>query len=269
MIVLSSSSIAIWGLLVQNLSYAVIIPIYCILHLSTSPTVMATQVADEFAVDLVDIDCLPWCMIFGFVLPSVLMSLHAPSICGHQWKQTFMAIWQVFPVWMSLSHQLIASLTKKAKTVSQGNPIGSLRNLYVLLLVAAGITQVSTFTLVGVSTAFPSLFAPEFAGIFNLSKVFIPRGITPSTKMDSIGSGALMLMQYDQLIGSTAIDLWASILFLQARRRARKESISPSLVFNGAAAMLLAGPLGYAIACIWARDEIIFGDKAEKSRKAE
>lgn len=87
--------------------------------------------------------------------------------------------------------------------------------------------------------------------------------------MDSIGSGALMLMQYDQLVGSSAMALWASVLLLQARGVASKEPIIARLALKGVVSMILTGPLGYAVACIWARDELIFGNEVEESKKTE
>ena len=89
--------------------------------------------------------------------------------------------------------------------------------------------------------------------------------------MPSIGSGAFLLLQYDELIGSGAMLLWALALFFNVYKTT-SWSYSPSILCLGATVtFVLTGPLGLATACMWARDELVFAEdeKLEKKKGCE
>ena len=259
------TSIAIWGVALQNFAYAVIIPIYLVAHLSTSPTIDSLS-AGDYAVDVFDTLSVPLAMSLGYALPTVLMSLPAPKILDHSTKQNLMAAWQFFPVWVSLLQPVIAFVMRSFSSSkgSGGNSkpapnasMKALRFVYIFLIVAAGASQFSTMSIIAISEWFPAMFASEYVGVMSLSKVFLPQAITPSTKMSSIGEGAHMLVQCDECIGSLSIALWSIVLLVQGYQNQRKSPDYVSLALYGVVAMALTGPLGFAVACIWARDELV------------
>ena len=271
------ASITIWGIAVQNLAYAVIIPLFLFLHLSTSPTVFSTAAAD-YAVNVFDTFSIPITMVLAYALPTVLMSLPAPSILDFSTKQNFVAFWQFFPLWISMLQSVIVFLMC---SVSNGNIAGrdpvptpkasmkNLRSLYILLIVVAAANQFSTLSVIAISKFFPGIFAPEHVGVMTFSRVFLPQAITASTKMPSIGEGALMLVQYDECIGSLSMALWAAVLLVQAYDTQRRSTNYATLAFYGVIAVVLTGPLGFAVACIWARDELVHGTDIELERKSQ
>ena len=202
------------------------------------------------------------------------MSLPAPTVISFEQKQTFMAIWQMFPAWVAILQALLPYLTgwfaqAQATTSSRFHALelNALKQLYALLITVAGIGQISTLTLLVTSTLFPKVFAAEFQGVFNFSNVFIPVAVSPSTKMPSIGSGALLLFQYDELIGSTSIALFSTVMYACARQKTKTDQGIGSLIVRGLAAVVLTGPLGYAVACMWARDELITQKDDEERKK--
>ena len=211
-------------------------------------------------------------MTLGYVLPSVLMSLPAPSIIDHDLKQWLMTMWQFFPVWVSMVQGIVAYLLSKLRKPSEAPTTHMFRHMRVLyagLLTTAGIGQVSTMTLVAMSKFFPGLFAPDFVGVFDFSKVFLPAAMTPSTKMPSIGAGALLLFQYDESIGSTSMALWSTVLYINTYRNGAIHQNVVSMIGAGIILMALTGPLGYATACIWARDELVIADAETEGKKAQ
>ena len=259
----------------QNLAYAVIIPLFLVVHLSTSPTVSSMAVTD-FSVEFADILSIPIALTFGYALPTVLMSLPAPSFLDFATKQDLMAFWQFFPVWVSLLQLSTAFLIrfigarmtadKRAEPEGKAS-IETLRSIYILLIVAAGVSQTSTLSIVVISELFSSLFASQYAGIMSFSRVFIPQAITTSTKMSSISDGAFMLLQYDECIGSLSVALWAALLLAQSRNTRRiSESLVTSFMY-GTIILALTGPLGFAVACVWARDELVYESELQKSEK--
>ncbi|CAF9943293.1 MAG: hypothetical protein ALECFALPRED_010996 [Alectoria fallacina] len=265
---LMGRSIGIWGVFVQNAAYAVTIPYWCIAYLSTSRLVSSRRVSD-FLVDVPNLVGVAVSMTLGYVVPTILMSLPAPSIIDYDLKQWLMTFWQFFPIWVSVVQGVVPYVLPRFGETS-GAPdsrmLRSMRVLYAGLLTAAGIGQASTMTLMATSKFFPGLFAPEFVGVFNPSKVFLPAAISPSIKMPSIGAGALVLLQYDQLIGSMSMAVWSTVLFVNTYRNGATKQSLVSMVVGGVTMMALTGPLGYATACIWARDELVFAE-AEVDRK--
>lgn len=268
---LMGRSIGIWGIFVQNAAYAVIMPTWCIAHLSTSRMVYSRLLSD-FLVDVPNLAGIAISMILGYVLPTILMSMPAPSIIDHDLKQWLMTFWQFFPVWVSLVQGVVPYLLSRLGEAS-GAPktymLGSMRVLYAGLLTAAGIGQVTTMSLMATSIFFPGLFTPDFVGVFNPSKVFMPVAISPYIKMPSIGAGALLLLQYDHLIGSTSMALWSTVLFVNTYRNGATKQSLALMVVGGFVMIALTGPLGYATACIWARDELITAEAEVDGKKVQ
>ena len=272
---LITTSIGTWGILIQNAAYAVIVPIYLFIYLSTSPVVSSRHVSDHL-VDTPDLVAIPVSLALGYVLPAIFMSLPAPSIIGSDQKQTFMSIWQMFPLWVAVLQELlpylVASFVDKQTRVQRPvspDSLNALRAVYLGLLIVAGTGQIATLTLLATSQMFPSLFAPEFFGIFRLSNVFKPAAISSSSRMPSIGSGAFQLLQYDEITGSTAMATWATVLFANTYKSGKAYQSPVTLTLKGIATLALTGPLGYAVACIWARDEILLVEAVGNGGKEE
>ena len=261
---LMGESIGIWGVVVQNAAYAVIIPVWCIVYLSTSP-----RLGSNFLVDVPNLAGIAISMILGYVLPTILMSLPAPSIIDYDLKQWLMTFWQFFPVWVSVVQGVVAYLLPRlGQALPFPHMLRSMRVLYAGLLTAAGIGQIATATLMATSKFFPGLFAPGFVGVFNPSNVFLPAAISSSTKMPSIGAGALLLFQYDYFIGSASMALWSTTLFLNKYRNGKTKQSLALMIVGGVMTMALTGPLGYVTASIWARDELIIAEAEVDIKKA-
>ena len=210
-------------------------------------------------------------MVLGFIGPSVLFSLPAPSVVSFDQKQVLMSIWQAFPLWVSLANQVFKRtmplLFPGFSTSTKANNTMAIRIVYIFGLIAAGIVRVSVLTLSFTSILLPSLYAPEFAAAFAPSKVFLPTAITPATKMPSIGAGILLLFQYDQLVGSTAVLAWANLLYVKAREKALSPADWAKLFVGNATLATLAGPEACAVALIWARDEMILSRTGGRGKK--
>ena len=252
-------------------------PIYLAIHLSTSPTVLSRKPSD-FYVAVPKLASIPFSLALGFVLPTVLVALPAPSILTYDRKQVFIAVWQSFPIWVELVQQ-IATFTISSLGMTEGGPSGIkqqpdkqwlkvLRAVYTFLLAAAGITHVSTIALMATSKFFTGFFASEFIGILNPSKVFLPQSIKASTKVSSLGDGAFLLLQYDFIVGSAALALWASALYITTYSSMKKSNGWMTSTFMFISQLVLLGPIGHAVACIWSRDEYIFEKRTEETSKS-
>ena len=267
------SSAGIWGQLMQSATYTVVIPLWCIAYLSLSRTISSRRLSD-LLVSPSDLAGIAFAMVNLYILLTFLMSLPAPSIISHDLKQRFMAFWVFFPLWVSLSQGAVAYLLPRSREEANGAPPSSrsviwMRALYAGLLTAACLGQAKTLTLMWTSSFLPDLFAREFLGVFDFSKVFIPATTSPYTKMPSIGAGAFLMLQYDYFIGSMAMTLWSTVMFINTYKNGTTERSVALMIGGGFVMLALTGPLGYATAFVWARDELVIGEAEADSKKAQ
>ena len=251
-------------------------PIYLIFHLSTSPTIFSRN-ANDFVVDLPQLHSLPISIVVGFLVPATALALPAPSVLTYDQKQAWLAAWQVFPIWTEISQQVLSFVLAKVwsedchssdLSTARSRTMRSLRTFYVFVLAIAGITRMMTITLLLFSKFFPSVFEPGFRGVLSASNVLQPSFILQSAKMSNISEGALLLLQYDEMCGSSSLLIWSGVVFAKKYLEEFEIRVWTALrVFAIAACTLMIfGPCGLAIAMIWARDELVIektniGDK--------
>ena len=260
----------------QIAAFNVIMPLYLILHLSTSPTVSSHDPGDH-SVDLPNLLSIPFSIAIGYIIPTILAALPAPTAISIDHKQTFMASWQMFPLWVGLLQLAIPRFISKVclsrdvqkSFSSRKGWLSILRIVYIFLLTLAATTHIATLTICFASTFLPDLLAPGFGGVFSLSNVFWPRTISASHKMSSIGAGAVLMIQYDEILGSLAVVLWAFFLFATAFNKHKKVDTAFVLIFNCITIPALVGPIGYGVICMWGRDELVFEEKSDESKKRD
>ena len=233
---------------------------------------VSSRRVSDFLVDAPNVAGIAVSMILGFALPTFRMAMPAPWVVDHDLKQWRIAMWQFFPVWTSIVQAVVPYLLPwlaEASGAPTSRRVFSMRLLYAGLVITAGIGQVATFTLIGMSNYFPDLFAPEYVGALHNLKVYQPVATSPSVKMPSIGTGALLLLQFDQNIGSLALTVWSTVLFTNTYRKGPTNLNILLIIAGGILLRALAGPLGYVTACIWARDELIFADAEVEGKKVQ
>ncbi|KAI4112758.1 MAG: hypothetical protein LQ345_006141 [Seirophora villosa] len=263
------SFITVWGLVMQNAALAVVIPVYLALHLSTSSTVSSRKPSD-FLLDVPRLTSIPYSIAIGFLLPAAALALPAPSVISHETKQGLIGFWQGFPLWVGLLQEIIPAIQRLligdvAAEQTRKQSLGSLRTVYAALLAIAAVTRISTWTISFSSILFPSLIAKDLRHLLAPSAVFGPAAVTGSVKMPSIAAGAMQFLQYDEMIGAATFLLWSATLYVNVTE---KKSLGgwASLIVRSIAVAALAGPYGFAVAAIWARDEVILasGDDTDK-----
>ncbi|MCJ1404566.1 hypothetical protein MMC11_007792 [Xylographa trunciseda] len=259
------SYVSLWGFLVQNVAWAVIMPTYLALYIATSPTVSATK--GTIMVSYHETASLPLSLFAGFVVPAVMLALPAPSMQSFESKQTWLAIWQAFPIWVSAFQQVfkrcIDSVTPATSRKTTTNNRNMMRIVYGLLILFSGVTQIVTGTLTATSVLLPGLFAQQYAGVLNPSSAFIPAAATSSVKMPTIGSGAILFLQYDEAVGSIAVLIWATFMFASVYGKKQPFSHWAKLALGMTLLTTLTGPMGCSVALMWARDELVFDGKLQ------
>ena len=277
--ILMDSSAMCWGLIMQMGAFAVFLPLYLIVHLSTSPTVLSRR-AEDYVVDVPKLFSIPISLVVGYALPAVLLSLPAPSILTYDQKQTFLALWQAFPIWFEVLQQVFSFVFAKVRDRTSVSPaslqnpvrrtIETMRSVYMFVLAIAGVTRITTIMLSMTSKLFPAVFSQEFRGVLDPSNVFQDRSFFASDKMDSIGAGAFQFLQYDEIFGSVALIFWSLTLYLNMYLSTTTfDSWKALKVFSAfTVSTALFGPCGCAVCFIWARDELVFAAKEKYGKKS-
>ena len=142
-----------------------------------------------------------------------------------------------------------------------------MRVFYLALLATAALTHLSTFYLIAMAYLLPAGDVGEYKDAWGFSNVFIPAASTPSFKVNNIGEGAHLMMQYDEIIGNSAVLVWAFALLLNAPPGKLQLSQAQLSVF-GLVLLIVTGPIGLAVGLVWVRDEKAF-DSAEMEAKAK
>lgn len=93
----------------QLASYGVTIPLYLTLQLWTSPTVSGVQ-RDTIRVHPLQAKLVPYSIILGYIMPVIILLPPSPSVLSLERKQIWLAVWNVFPVVVTLIHFVLSTI---------------------------------------------------------------------------------------------------------------------------------------------------------------
>ncbi|GME43468.1 hypothetical protein GTA08_BOTSDO00033 [Neofusicoccum parvum] len=192
----------IFGLIYQNISVAITIPIWALLSLLTNPSSTPSSLPHRLSISPTEARLLPWSMFLGYILPSIAMAIPSPSLLPSTTQQTLITLWQVFPLWVTLSTALLRPFFRTPTTTTTTNP-----HLFALLL--AALPHATTLSLSLTTLLLPSLFAPDTAAALHPAAVFLPKASAPGTD-PGLAEAALRFMQWDEAVSTAATVVWAA-----------------------------------------------------------
>jgi hypothetical protein len=254
----------------QIIGFAAITPAFLALHLWTSPTATNPTV-ENLWVDPNQLAALPISVVVGLFLPSLAMALPAPSIVTIAQKQALAAFWQAFPLWIYVVQQVVVTLvalispTDSKSTALEKNDaaLEGLRLAYMFGVSCSAWGHIGTWSISLIAMLFPQLFALGVAEVLHPKNVFLNALPWSGAKAANIAEGMKWLLQWDLLIGSVVMLLWAIAV------RVRVETPRSSLLaYVSQLALLLTvsliiGPSGAAVMAVWTRDELVFGRRVK------
>ncbi|KAL1999958.1 hypothetical protein VTN02DRAFT_3743 [Thermoascus thermophilus] len=268
---------SIFGILAQTGSYALAVPLYCALHLCTS-SIAARPDARTISVPRAVSDALPFVFVAGYVLPTAAMCLPAPSIVGVDAKQAFLAAWQPCPLYVSLlamGADLLVSRFFTVTTPDDGEDddgqagLRALRRVYAFAFACAAIPHVAAWTISLASVMFPALSNRELVARLHPRRVFVNALPWSDRRVSTIGEGALRFLQWDNVIGSTGILLWAVAMHATAHREVGMKLSWIGLGVKIGLLALVSGPVGAAVELMWERDEVVFSKKGPRQQEVD
>jgi hypothetical protein len=189
-------------------------------------------------------------LTIGFSIPSLVMFFY-PDLMVRQYAN---GIWQLFPVWVSLTHQLLSYIVKDTTSHDRRhNPEADmpyLRNAYLL----GGLTSASVYLYLWTRSPF-SMKDLFFSGLTN-----------PAQAVTSIAPASAQFLKYDFLYTLGAGLYWTTLQFWDLKR-AQRTSVS-WLKFLAAmtATTVSLGP-GTAMTGFWYWREKMLGKKVVLTEK--
>lgn len=260
----------------QGVGYGVIMPLYSVVHLLTSPTAVpnpATLAKQIQTLENPGLSTLPGSIIIGYILPAVLMSLPIFPPKVHQY---LVVVWQLFPIWV-VSLQYILGLCYKYYSANpqykrrwesghtHSSELMMLHRAYVFAFTISTLTHMASILIVVSAKYFPSLFSPLASGSFSFVDVFLPPNFHSHAQIKDMVQGAHNLFQYDQYVGSTASIVWAVTLHYNSPGQSLTKRQWLWLAFEIWGVSMVSGPAAAFVTLMWNRDErIIEADEQVK-----
>ena len=262
-------STTVVGVIFQNATYACTMPVLFALYFWTSPTIAPSRDSTLLPDAIEAISILP-ALVGGFLVPSILAALPAPSIVSHDLQQILVSAWQVFPLWVGILQQVFRWMLPVILPASmqriRARPRIALRTVYIFALFFIILFRASSLGLSFVATLFPMMFAPGYASKMSVSQVFLPATASLANPPGSVAAACLLLLQYDQLVGSNLVLAWAFIMLVSAGRKHEALPSWPVLSVAVASLWAVLGPGGCAVTLMWARDEMVLSQTSTKKK---
>jgi hypothetical protein len=262
-------------MLMQNLGFALVTPIWLHIHLAHSPIatsddVTASALASNNPLPLAT---LPIGIMIAFFLPNVLMSLPAPTVIDYETKQLYCAASQFWPLILAIVQVALTLTISAVRSGPQAltehekkrKSLENLRICYAFALISATLPHLTAVGVPLLAQLFPALFNPAYLPQLLPSRVFRPAfPWQPVAKIASLSGGVLQFLQWDLFTGSTAVLVWALALRVQAQGRKFWLYEYVGAALRAAALNAVCGPCGVAVAVMWERDELVFARDFEK-----
>ncbi|KAJ5494609.1 hypothetical protein N7463_010696 [Penicillium fimorum] len=193
-------------------------------------------------------DILPLGTICAGIPPFATLLIPTPYVVGYDLKQCLIVIFQFWPVIASVA--TLALFSSHGSRLQEQKPhkwTPCLDTPYGLALLCAGGFHLSVYTLGIVAQIVPELFGPDTAADIHPFRIVLPTLPWSGARATSIEEGVFWLLQWDYLIASVSLLIWA-LEYTSSRQR-------PSVSFALRALVLavICGPTGAAVKLMWER----------------
>ncbi|KAJ5938135.1 hypothetical protein N7454_004477 [Penicillium verhagenii] len=256
---------AIFGLTAQVLTFAFATPLLCALQLGCSVTARRPH-ADNIRVPRVVLAVLPTVFVVGFLVPTNLMVLPAPSVIPVDWKQIAIASWHPWPAYVSILTTAAYYVLGPLFTNNQRASISSLRWVYASAFIHAGLSHLVTLVVSVATVVAPAVFDASYVDALHPSKVYSFPVPWSGLKVDTVADGVHVFLRWDYMIGSAGILLWALKLHTVAHKQILSSVSWTSLLFKIGLLTALTGPAGAAVELMWERDELVFAETGSRQQ---
>ncbi|KAI9730111.1 MAG: hypothetical protein M1834_006103 [Cirrosporium novae-zelandiae] len=263
------SYFAIVGIIFQNLSFGANIPLYLAIYMFTSPLAKPSPKAQDINVSISHLRVIPVSIFLGYIVPSVMMCIKAPTYITIEQQQSLIAFWQLFPIWVAIIHFFLERVYSILIPHAGGSTsrAEAHRTIYIIGFAIAVATQSIALGISFSTYLFPDVFTESYRLAMAPSRVWTPtQSLFSDHKISSIGEGVLCFLQWDEVCGSIAFLIWAVALHHNAQREKVTFRYWLALTAKIVLSNLIGGPCNPALVLMWERDDIILKSEGQQPR---
>ncbi|THX18902.1 hypothetical protein D6D17_01778 [Aureobasidium pullulans] len=260
-----------YGLLFQGLGIGIISPIFLLFA-----PLGDRWTSSVFVHYRTDVDAIIPATIGGIIVPTILMSLHEPTVISLEQKVDLIRLWQFFPLLFRLGQRVWTGfisvwLPSYGDELAEKDPQvqrRAFRRVYTFGLCCATVPHVGTIAISLMSLFFPSFFAGNLATEFHPWNLFVPVSPLSGAQARTVGEGAHWFLQWDMILMFCTYLVWAYFADIKVKYP-DSGVVSPHLILRMLGWSLLFGPMGAALLAMWERDDVVFDAEEQKieSRK--
>ncbi|KAL9124508.1 MAG: hypothetical protein Q9217_006162 [Psora testacea] len=207
-------------------------------------------------------------LIFGYVVPTILMALPSPGIVTNNFQQLAVVVWNLYPmlvlVILKVFTSMLSGLRNDQSASSPREHLRSVRLISCLSLIMSSAVHIGV-SAVSTSTAlFPTIFTAKYAQELSPGRLILPP--LSIFQGGSVGDGVRSFFWWDQVAAYPIVIL---VMMLELHTAVVARGLPTNRVKSAGMAVMIsciAGPGSACLALSWLRDEILFGEIEESSR---
>lgn len=217
----------------------------------------------------------------AYVIPMALFAAPVPDVLSIFQKQTVVAWYQPWSVWIAITHFLItlvfrpwiqksnseSSTTAAAYRSARSNH----RAIYAFAFALAAIPHLTVMSITLTALLYPGLYSSRTISVLSLHNVFIPPSPWSDAKAPHLVEGCKWLLQWDYITGSFGVLVWVLTRYVSLQMSITPETRASWLGLVGRVLVwtAFAGPTAAAVEILWERDEIVFDAAIEEATLRE
>lgn len=209
------------------------------------------------SIDPAKLSTVPAAMVLGFMIPTILPTLPA-SLITSDTRQGFLALWQFFPLCVSLSHHLLTFIVRvfgfapEASSQSATMRTKATRRVYRQILSLTALVHLGTMAFIA-SPQVRQMFMGTSAEAFDFESVFRPMSAFSPYQVGALSEGIQTLLQYDMYCGCAGVFVWGVGLSYAAAGSSAGAAVRTAVKLT--LRSLLVGPGGAGLWVFWDRYE--------------
>jgi hypothetical protein len=259
------------GLLMEFGGFGLFLPLWCLLHIATSPLAVGRKVSAQRTaaafMDLHDLKAIPWALFLGAGVPGAAMLLTKLPYAspGLRSKQLWILIRICHPIITTSAHRILKQITSPPNAVfappthQKEAAIKGLRSIYKAATVMSAVPHIAIFALVLLAHTESGFISDETRQALALSAIWTPAPFWTSNvpKISGLVEGIMIFLTWDELVTAASIVAWAFAINRSGTTHPKNVDNLPIALLRTAIQSVVLGPAGAAVSLIRERDEIL------------
>ncbi|KAB8336720.1 hypothetical protein FH972_021029 [Carpinus fangiana] len=260
------------GLLMELGGFGLFLPLWCLLHITTSPLALGPEVYAQpnatALMDLHDLKAIPWALLLGAGVPgAMILSTKLPYTSpGLRSKQLWILIRIFHPVFTTLAHRILKQVTSApdamfAPPMQQKEAVlEGLRSIYKVATFISAVPHLAVLAVVLLAYFSPAFIRNETRKALKLSAIWTPAPFWTSNipKISGLVEGISIFLTWDELVAAASIVAWAFAINRNSTANSKDVRELPLALLHTAFLSVVLGPAGAAVSLIRERDETFF-----------